>query len=110
MLASAAAERAGGVWVVDRARGVAVGGCGVAGVDLAVDQERADQRQSDDPGEAEPGDGEPEAAALAVAVTAGPRLRELAAAGRDQRPRGEEEDRPDAGDFPEPVGPGADRE
>ena len=86
-------DRAGRVGVVDGAGDVAVGGGALAGVDLAVDQQRADQGDRGDPGDRQAGDREAEAALLGPAVAAGPRPRQLRAAGGDQDAGGEEEDR-----------------
>ena len=96
--------------MVDGGFDLAVGGHRVTGVDLLLDQQRADQRQGGDPGQRQAGDREPEAPLLAVALGDGPALGQLTAAGGDEGAGGEEEDRPDRGNLPEPVNPRADRE
>ena len=69
--------------MVDGAGDVAVGGGRVAGVDLAVDQQRPDQRQRGDPGDRQAGDREAEApAARRCPLASAARRRELARSGR----------------------------
>ena len=74
------------------------------------DQQRPDQRDRGDPGKHDAGHREAEAATLGIGAIAPWVGCDLSAAGGDDDPSREEEDRSQGGDLPEPVEGGADGE